>query len=293
MGKFILDTDVLTARAGELLSLQQSFDDLISELNSISGYSFEDFDFGSAINAITSNIESASIKVNNTAQAIINLIDSHMAAQKSYVSNIGSSSNKTSTTKSTSTTPTQLNNKESDSSNGSDKSTQYTNVDSSSVNTSNKSEVKSYIWNYLKSKGYSDASAAAIIGNIQQESDFVVNNSGMGNAKGLCQWEGSRFTDLKSYASKNGKDWTDIQVQLDFMESEMADNFKSYTGWTKSYSSGANYGWSEKVTLDSFKNNTNINEATQIFEQVFERASIPRMSTRQEYANAVYNEFAK
>ena len=76
------------------------------------------------------------------------------------------------------------------------------------------------IYEYLISKGFTPESACGIIGNIAQESHF--NTSAInGEQFGLCQWYPGRFAGLSKLARSRNKKWTDLQVQLDFIWSEL------------------------------------------------------------------------
>lgn len=87
--------------------------------------------------------------------------------------------------------------------------------------------VPGQIYDFLLQKGVPPVGAAAILGNIQGESSFnssVVNSSGY---SGLCQWGGGRLSNLKSLADSKGKDWTDVEVQLEFLWQELCDSYSS------------------------------------------------------------------
>ena len=83
------------------------------------------------------------------------------------------------------------------------------------------------VYEYFRSKGLNPAQIAAIMANIKAESGFnpaaVNENSG---ASGLFQWLGGRLDNLKRRAAARGKDWTDMQTQLDYAWEEMKGN-----GW--------------------------------------------------------------
>jgi hypothetical protein len=138
------------------------------------------------------------------------------------------------------------------------------------------------------------------MGNIQAESSFNPKQTQVGGpAAGLFQWENyktdsGRFHYMKESARLHGKDWTDVTEQCRYALSEMSGCFTSYSGSTypKTYSNGAEYGWSEKITLANFKAMTDIAKATRIFEQCFERASIPNMTARIQYATEIYNTYS-
>ena len=83
-------------------------------------------------------------------------------------------------------------------------------------------DVPQIIWDYLIGKQLSSQTVAAIMGNIFQESGYnpeAVNpDSG---AYGICQWLGSRKDALESFAASQGKPMSDINVQLDYLWSEL------------------------------------------------------------------------
>jgi hypothetical protein len=74
----------------------------------------------------------------------------------------------------------------------------------------------------LLDRGFNRAQAAALVGNMKQESEFRpgVVNPGEG-AQGLIQWRQDRLTGLKNFAAQNGQDYTDPNAQLDFIVHEM------------------------------------------------------------------------
>lgn len=111
-------------------------------------------------------------------------------------------------------------------------------------------EVRQAVWNYFKMQGYSDQATAAIMGNIQQESDFdstnvtVEPNAAKNWAAGLFQWHDKRSYDNGNYtyvdsngktqtqdpqrygalmelAKARGLDWTNPVLQMEFAESEL------------------------------------------------------------------------
>lgn len=86
-----------------------------------------------------------------------------------------------------------------------------------------------YLTKYLR---FSDAAACGIIANIDHETGGTFNPD-IGNPNrcyGLIQWLGGRLTNLKNWCAENGKDYTTIQGQLDFMYWELtnADTYGTY-----------------------------------------------------------------
>lgn len=129
------------------------------------------------------------------------------------------------------------------------------------------------VWDYLKAAGYSDIQVAGIIGNLYQESGLnparVESN---GEGIGLVQWSFGRKQSLINYASSKGKDWSDLESQLEFLVSEL-DSKQFYQPYK-----------------DSFMNPYSVNEATEAFCFGFERPNKAKanLSFRQEKAWEAY-----
>lgn len=85
--------------------------------------------------------------------------------------------------------------------------------------------IQGQIYDYLLAKGVPPVGAAAIMGNIQGESSFrpdAVNSIG---CSGLCQWYQGRLDNLKKLATSKGKDWTDVECQLDYLWEELNNKY--------------------------------------------------------------------
>ena len=129
------------------------------------------------------------------------------------------------------------------------------------------------VWDYLKAAGYSDIQTAAIIGNIYQESGLnparVESN---GEGIGLVQWSFGRKQSLINYASSKGVDWSDLEIQLEFLVSEL-DSKQFYQPYK-----------------DTFMNPYSVSEATEAFCFGFERPNKAKanLSFRQEKAWEAY-----
>ena len=82
---------------------------------------------------------------------------------------------------------------------------------------------------YFQSQGWTPAQAAAIVGNLQQESYSRLdpnalrkNDAGPGNhSMGIAQWNRERLGALRDFAKQKGKPWNDFQTQLEFVQSEL------------------------------------------------------------------------
>lgn len=83
-----------------------------------------------------------------------------------------------------------------------------------------------YIMKRLMDAGYSESSAAAIIGNLIREShlnpQIVGDNRTSG---GIAQWHNGRWDDLRAFAKNKGTHWTNLDTQLDFLMYEMASKY--------------------------------------------------------------------
>lgn len=78
------------------------------------------------------------------------------------------------------------------------------------------------IFQGLLARGLSPVAAAGIVGNIHGESGFNPAIWGDNNTSaGLVQWRGPRLDALKSLAASTGRDWRDVDVQLDHLVNEL------------------------------------------------------------------------
>lgn len=123
------------------------------------------------------------------------------------------------------------------------------------------------VYKFLKTKGYDDQAAAAIMGNIQQESSF---NTGADNGThyGLCQWGDSRLENLKQLASSTNRQANDGMAQLDYMWSEIASIHECSPGEM---------------------NGKSISDCVAAWDKYFERSGGADMGRRNDYANSFYS----
>lgn len=131
------------------------------------------------------------------------------------------------------------------------------------------------IWDYLIAHGYSKVQVAGIIGNMYQESGLKpdrVETNGIGI--GLVQWSFGRRQSLESFAASRGTVWQDINIQLEFLVSELESN-----QFTRSY----------KKEFDSEK--ASVEETTSAFCWGFERPNKKKanLSYRVRKAEEVYS----
>lgn len=122
-----------------------------------------------------------------------------------------------------------------------------------------KQEVASKVYNVLRAKGFSHSSAAAILGNLWQESTLtpdVVNRIG---ATGMAQWLDTRKDNLMAFAKKWGNgDWKDPEIQARFLAYEL--------------SQGGAYHGNKNYYMGDF-NNMDLDQATVMWRKSFERCA--------------------
>ena len=158
---------------------------------------------------------------------------------------------------------------------------------------SNISDVKQAVWKFFTSRGYTKEATAGIMGNLQQESGInptTIQGNGRGPAAGIAQWENinkksARWKQMSDYAASKGKDWKDLQSQLEFIEMELGGtgNVDKYTSTLLNKKVGG---------LSGFKSLTDVGKATAAFENSFERAGVKVMDRRIKYANNILSEMA-
>lgn len=183
-------------------------------------------------------------------------------------------------------------------------------------------------WNYLTSKGVSPRNAAAIMGNMMQESSFnpAIVQKGGDSAIGYFQMHGQRLKDYNNYLKEKNLKNSDL-TQLDYMIDVINGNRKDFyideynrvKSVVNSYgdpskltgSKLANYNRDKKYfdsiygkreksgtlypisALTEAYNNpeTSLNDATDLFTNTIERAGKPEYEKRQSYANSFYRYF--
>lgn len=114
-----------------------------------------------------------------------------------------------------------------------------------------------YAMSYLMDNyGLSAEQAAGVVGNFQQESyrDLQTSVRGDGGqAVGIGQWWPDRAANLQSFAAAQGRDWSDIDTQLDFAMHEM--------GVTDRFGRGSGYAAEARAGRDLLAAN-DVREAT-------------------------------
>lgn len=87
-------------------------------------------------------------------------------------------------------------------------------------------ERSKYIQQKLISMGFTATAAAGVVGNLVQESGLRTDAIGdNGTSGGLAQWHNERLDALKRFAAARGKDWTDLDTQIEFLAEEMRTSY--------------------------------------------------------------------
>lgn len=126
-------------------------------------------------------------------------------------------------------------------------------------------------WDYLTHNGLNPTGAAAVMGNLEQESSIDPNTPG----GGLAQWGGSRYRALQQYAASRGLSVNSLTAQLGYLMQEIRAG-------------------GDGVTVDSLNNEPSPEAGALDFSNNFERpaawaANNPR---REREARNFYNQFS-
>lgn len=138
------------------------------------------------------------------------------------------------------------------------------------------SNLVGYVVGKLIERGMEPAHAFGIVGNGMVESGKGLNTGAIGdngNAYGIWQWNGPRRRALLAFAEAQGKDWRDVDLQIDFLFKEL--NGPEYAAWQKVLS-----------TDDPA-------EAARMFSVHFEQPGIPHLSSRMAYARMLADQYAR
>lgn len=126
--------------------------------------------------------------------------------------------------------------------------------------------VEEKVWFTLRNLGYSEYAVAGVMGNIYGESGFdpTAIEKKTREGHGLCQWSFDRKVNLFSYAASKEKDWTDVDIQIEFLVAELS-RVGDAVPFTENQISG------EYRT--NWENATSVEDATLAFCLGFERCS--------------------
>ncbi|OAQ55544.1 phage tail tip lysozyme [Enterococcus thailandicus] len=148
------------------------------------------------------------------------------------------------------------------------------------------------LWTYLLSKGYSKASIAGVLGNVQGETGGTMDPDTVqigGPAYGIVQWDGSSYP-LVGPPTWDGK----VYVQNLFNAAGITDAISSMSGQAKlldwSMYNGQWLGIVEPTSVSGFKGMTDPATAAYTFERNYERPADTHPE-RQGFAQEWYNKF--
>lgn len=148
------------------------------------------------------------------------------------------------------------------------------------------------LWTYLLSKGYSKASIAGVLGNVQGETGGTMDPDTVqigGPAYGIVQWDGSSYP-LVGPPTWDGK----VYVQNLFNAAGITDAISSMSGQAKlldwSMYNGQWLGIVEPASVSGFKGMTDPATAAYTFERNYERPKNTHPE-RQGFAQEWYNKF--
>lgn len=144
------------------------------------------------------------------------------------------------------------------------------------------------VWQFLKSKGYTEFAAAGILGNMDVESHVMPDTDQIdGPAYGLVQWDGSAYP-LVPPATWDGREYVQnllraAGIQGDYKTAQTQSELLEWTMYN-----GQWIGAVEPTSVQGFKNLTNVQAATYAFVKNYERAGVENMSERQSRAQNWY-----
>jgi len=145
-------------------------------------------------------------------------------------------------------------------------------VATASIQADNKSKEENAkaIYDYVGSHipGATPQGLAGMLGNFEQECQLnptaIERIHDPLSGHGIAQWTAGRTTNLKNFAQEKGKEWSNLGLQLEFLLHEL--------------------NGSERASVKALKV-TDVQEATDQWQLLFERAGEPAIQNRRTYAN--------
>lgn len=111
------------------------------------------------------------------------------------------------------------------------------------------SSVAKRIWDYFKSKGWSDYACAGLIGNIEAECSMKITlQEAGGTGIGMCQWSHGRRTKFLNWMNEKGYDLSNVEAQCEYL---LVENIW-YKGNVTLYNSGGLKHQSKVSSLSEF-----------------------------------------
>jgi LysM repeat protein len=138
------------------------------------------------------------------------------------------------------------------------------------------------VFNFFKNNGFTDAQAAAFVGNAYHESaglnPKVLGDYHLGvpTSGGLFQWHNTRWLKLEIFAKRKGKSWKDFDLQLDFAMHELEGSYKNVV-----------------TALNQEKNKNDVKSATFVVMDLYEnpKKATAAFETRLGYAKTALDAF--
>ena len=172
---------------------------------------------------------------------------------------------------------------------------------SSSGGTLSGDTIEEQVWSFFINEGLTEEATAAIMGNMEAESAMIPNRvqgssvddpeNGSGPAAGIVQWENyntksSRWAEMNAYCESKGKDWRDLQCQLEYiiLECEEKNEFAHASYWPSEYN----------IDYNQFKTSNDLEFATNCWAACFERCypENAHMDNRIAAAKSYYEQFS-
>lgn len=158
--------------------------------------------------------------------------------------------------------------------------------------------IEEKVWFSLRAAGYSEIATAAVMGNIESESEFDTNKIEVANGAGygLCQWTGDRRTAFEKYARSKGEKASNVDVQIEFLIAELkpGGGANGYASCEVNGPSSSNYDGTRYRRVD-WEKATNLDRATTAFMALFERPSYDpgtnHLPRRKKSAKRYYDQF--
>lgn len=169
------------------------------------------------------------------------------------------------------------------------------------------STIQEKLWNTLRKAGFSEYATAAAMGNIHYisnginsnyiEAGYTENDGGIG----ICKWTNinrgtqGRNTNLKNYATFNGKQWTDENIQIQFLLTELTGTGDAVGYATNQLMTTTDGRYGRIWNASEWENAGDLETATKAFCYTFEKPNAEfansSMSTRISLAEQYYNTY--
>lgn len=131
-------------------------------------------------------------------------------------------------------------------------------------------DTATYVLRVMQAHGWSKEQAAGIVGNLLHESNLNSEALGDNGASfGIAQWNGERRQGLENFAAARGSQANDLNTQLDYVNHELQN--------------------AESAAGRALKEARDVDSATRLFSELYERPGKPMMDSRLAHANKLYD----